>query len=155
MKTTSAAIRKTAKVNLTPTAAFELFTGGIGAWWPLGTHSVGLDQATSVECEPHVGGHIFETARGRDRCVWGTFRVWEPPTRVCFTWHPGTPESEATDVEVRFREDDDGTLVELVHTGWDRRPHGDIARTDYVEGWDLVFGRSAAAGCGQLVPTAS
>jgi uncharacterized protein YndB with AHSA1/START domain len=152
MKTTTAALRKTARVNLAPAAAFELFTGGIGAWWPLRTHSVGLDDATSVECEPHVGGHIFETLRGGDRAIWGTFRIWEPPTRVRFTWHPGTQESEATDVEVTFHADGDGTLVELVHTGWERRPDGETARANYVGGWDLVFGRYAVAGSGGLVP---
>jgi uncharacterized protein YndB with AHSA1/START domain len=146
MTTTTARLRKTAKVNVAPAAAFQLFTAGMGSWWPLDTHSVALDRATSVDCEPHVGGQIIETMRDGDRAVWGTFLVWEPATRVRFTWHPGTPESEATEVEVRFHADGHGTLVELVHTGWDRRPDGDIARSNYDDGWDLVVGRYAAAG---------
>ena len=145
-------LRKTARVNRPPSVAFELFTEGIGAWWPLDTHSVGLERAAAVECEPHVGGQIIETLQNGDRAVWGTILDWEPAHRVRFTWHPGTPASEATEVEVRFQQDGDGTLVELIHTGWDRRPSGATARTNYDRGWDLVFGRYAAAGDGRLVP---
>ncbi len=32
----------------------------------------------------------------------------EPPHRVAFTWHAGTPEAEATRVEVTFTEDGPG-----------------------------------------------
>ena len=148
MTTATSSLRKTARVRLAPADAFRLFTADMGAWWPLETHSVGRDQAVSVECEPRVGGHISETLRNGDHSVWGTIVVWEPASRVRFTWHPGSPESEATDVDVRFHADGDGTLVELVHTGWDRRPDGDTARANYESGWELVLGRYASAGDG-------
>jgi hypothetical protein len=154
MTTTGAELRKLAKVNLARTAAFELFTEGIGKWWPLDTHSVGRERSVSVECEPLVGGKITETLADGERAVWGTILAWDPPTGVRFTWHPGTPESEATEVEVRFHEEAEGTLVELVHTGWDRRPDGATARANYDGGWDLVFGRYALAGSGMLVASA-
>jgi hypothetical protein len=44
--------------------AFELFTAGIGEWWPLATHSVGQDQATSVVFGEGVGGNISLPCRG-------------------------------------------------------------------------------------------
>lgn len=144
MTTATSSLRKTARVRLAPAEAFRLFTEGIGAWWPLESHSVGRDQAATVECEPRVGGRIVETLRSGDRTVWGTILVWEPASRVRFTWHPGTPEAEATDVDVRFHPDGDGTLVELVHTGWDRRPDGGAARANYESGWELVLGRYVA-----------
>lgn len=150
MTTTTAEVRKTARVTLTPPAAFELFTEGIGEWWPLASHSVGRDDATSVACEPRVGGRIIETLGTGEIAVWGTIVAWEPARRVRFTWHPGTPEAEATDVEVSFRPDPGtgGTVVELVHTGWDRRPDGGAARAGYDAGWVLVLGRYAVAGGG-------
>ena len=47
----------------------------------------------------------------------------------------------ATDVELRFTPQGDGTLVELVHSGWEQ--HGEHAadlRAQYDSGWDFVFG---------------
>lgn len=151
MTTSGSELRKLAKVNLAPAAAFELFTEGIGKWWPLDTHSVGRERSLSVECEPLVGGQIIETLGDGERTVWGTILAWDPPTVVRFTWHPGTPESEATEVEVRFHGEADGTLVELVHTGWERRLDAAVARANYDGGWDLVFGRYAVTGSGVLV----
>jgi uncharacterized protein YndB with AHSA1/START domain len=147
------ALRKRAVVRVPPDTAFALFTEHLGAWWPLDTHSVGLDDAVGVVFEPGVGGRIVEAIAGGATSVWGTVDVWEPPARVRFSWHPGTPPDEATQVEVTFAESaDGGTLVELVHSGWDRRPDGAAARASYGPGWDFVFGRFAAAGQGSLTP---
>lgn len=137
---------KTANVALAPIDAFELFTARMGAWWPLTTHSVGLENATDVVVEPGVGADIVETLADGSTSIWGTVDVWEPPHRLRFTWHPGTSPGEATLVEVRFRETETGTAVELVHTGWEHRPDGAAARTQYDPGWDFVFGLFAAAG---------
>ena len=93
--------------------------------------------------EPGPGGRIVETMANGDTAVWGTVTGWEPPARVRFTWHPGTPEDEATEVEVTFTAVPGGTEVELVHTGWDHRPDGPDARVAYDTGWDRVVGRYA------------
>ncbi len=139
-------LRKTVTVRPAPGAAFELFTDRMADWWPLGTHSVGRADARGVVVEPGVGGRIVETLADGSTVVWGTVDVWEPPGRVRFTWHPGTPEAEATLVEVTFRPAGVGTVVELVHTGWDRRPDGAEARSEYDGGWERVLDRYAAAG---------
>lgn len=149
-----APLRKWVRVPQPPTEAFRLFTAELGAWWPLATHSVGEDRSLRVVLEPVVGGHIVETygVDGELReAVWGTVLAWEPPSLVRFTWHPGTPEPEATQVEVRFTPAGGGTAVELVHSGWDRRPDGGTARAGYGPGWELVLGRfaSLAAGDGE------
>jgi hypothetical protein len=150
MTPTLSELRKTATVRLAPGEAFELFTEHMAAWWPLATHSVGLEKATGVEFEPGVGGQIVETSLGGSTSIWGTVEVWEPPARLGFTWHPGTPVEEATRVEVRFHATGSGTTVELIHTGWDARPDGMEARAQYDPGWDFVFGRYAEAGDGGL-----
>lgn len=144
------AVVKTAAVSLAPAEAFDLFTKDMGAWWPLATHSVGLERATGVEVEPAVGGNITESIADGSTRSWGTIDVWEPPNRLRFSWHPGTTPENATLVEVLFHETDSGSTVELIHTGWDRRPDGAAARAQYDPGWDFVFGLYAESGAGQL-----
>ena len=133
-------LRKVVTVAATPDRAFELFTRGIHEWWPLPTHSVGEEHAAGVIFGKGVGGVIVETLADGSTSVWGTVTRWEPPFRVTFTWHPGNPEAEAGTVEVTFTADKSGgTVVELVHSGWDRRPDGARARANYDTGWDTVI----------------
>lgn len=143
-------LTKTAKVGLAPSEAFDLFTARMGAWWPLATHSVGLDRATDVVVEPVVGGNIVETIADGSTSIWGTVETWDPPNSLKFTWHPGTSPEEATLVEVRFQATESGTTVELIHNGWDRRSDGAGARAQYDPGWDFVFGLFAEQGGGEL-----
>ena len=136
---------KTVRVPQAPVDAWRLFVDEIGAWWPLATHSVGRDDAVRVSIETAIGGEVVETMADGTTAVWGTVTVFEPPRRVAFTWHPGTPVAEATHVEVTFEPDPepgvDGTVVVLRHRGWAARPDGAAARRDYAPGWDLVLGR--------------
>jgi hypothetical protein len=135
-----APLRKTVVVAIEPSRAFELFTSHIDKWWPLVTHSVGLADAVSVTVPGEVGGSIVETMRDGSTSVWGTVTGWEPPVAVSFTWHPGQPDSWAGDVEVRFIPNDGcGTLVELTHSGWERRSDGATARIGYDAGWEIVL----------------
>jgi hypothetical protein len=135
-----APLRKTVVVPIEPARAFELFTTHIDEWWPLAMHSVGLADASHVTMPSGVGGSIVETMRDGSTCVWGTITGWDPPVAVSFTWHPGQPESWAGDVEVRFvRHDAGGTLVELTHSGWERRSDGATARIGYDGGWEVVL----------------
>jgi uncharacterized protein YndB with AHSA1/START domain len=139
-------LRKSVTVPAPPQRAFEIFTAHFGEWWPLDTHSVGLEQATGVSFGGGGGAAITETLADGSTSVWGTITAWEPPHRVAFTWHAGTPEAEATQVEVRFTQDGQGgTVVQLVHSGWERRPDGAAAREGYGSGWVPVIGRFAEA----------
>ncbi len=117
-------------------SATEVFTARFGDWWPLVTHSVGTDKAATVALG--IGGIILETLADGTTTVWGTITRWEPPARVAFSWHAGTPEAEAGLVEVVFTPSGAGsTLVELTHSGWENRPDGAGARAEYEPGWDL------------------
>jgi uncharacterized protein YndB with AHSA1/START domain len=134
-------IRKSVTVPAAPQRAFELFTAHIQEWWPLKTHSVGLQHAAGVAFGEGVGGTIVETLEDGTTSVWGTVTHWEPPHRVAFTWHAGTPEAAATRVEVTFTENGPGsTVVRLVHSGWERRADGASAREGYESGWEPVIG---------------
>jgi uncharacterized protein YndB with AHSA1/START domain len=130
---------KSVRVAASPARAFELFTARIGAWWPLETHSVG-GSSSWLALEPRLGGRLVESLADGGTAEWGEVTRWEPPTRVAFTWHPGTPPEEATRVEVSFAPDGSGTLVTLVHSGWEsRRQDGATAREGYDTGWEIVL----------------
>jgi hypothetical protein len=102
-------------VDADPTTAFEIFTGGIGRWWPLAEFGVyGADAAVSF-----VDGRIVESSTGGEEAVWGSVIRWDPPAAVAFTWHPGGAPERASQVEVTFTATEGGTLVVLEHHGWE------------------------------------
>jgi hypothetical protein len=101
-KTPIAPVVKSVEVACAPEWAFELFTSGIGQWWPLLTHSVFGKEAASVVMGAGIGEQIVETSAAGERSSWGTIVGWEPGRSVAFTWHPGLPPEETTDVVVRF-----------------------------------------------------
>ncbi len=126
------AIRKTRLVDLTPAEAFELFTAGIGSWWPVATHSYGGDAVTAVVLEPRVGGRLYEVTPDGER-DWGRVLAWEPPGRLVLDWQIG--EAAGTEVEVRFAPDETGTRVDLEHSGFGETD----PRERYESGWDVVL----------------
>jgi uncharacterized protein YndB with AHSA1/START domain len=142
------AVVRAVEVPVPPGRAFAAFTAAISDWWPLATHSVYGSRSASVQVEAGVGGQIVERGTDGATCVWGTVRVWDPGVELAFSWHPGTPPGEATDVAVRFEPVDGGTRVLLVHTGWGARPDAGPARQSYESGWVPVLDRYAAAARG-------
>ena len=48
-----------------------------------------------------------------------------------------------------FTQDGPGsTVVELIHSGWERRPDGASAREGYNSGWEPVIGRFVEVAAG-------
>lgn len=131
-------------VPVGPERAFEVFTTEMSAWWPLVTHSIGAERAREVRFGSGVGGRILEYGDAGLIGSWGTVSEWDPPRSVSFSWHPGTDPAQAGQVTVSFTEVEGGTEVELVHTGWERRPDGARMRASYDTGWDHVLARYAA-----------
>jgi uncharacterized protein YndB with AHSA1/START domain len=133
---------KNVVVPLDVPETFDLFTSRIATWWPLGTHSVAKERAVTCRFEAGVGGRIYEVDdRGTERS-WGAVRIWEPPERVVFSWHPGRDAATAQEVEVRFSAASGGTAVHLEHRNWESL--GDEAREirrNYDTGWDLTLNR--------------
>ena len=131
--------------------AFEVFTVGIGTWWPE-SHHILEGELKEMVFEPHAGGHIRDIATDGRECQWSRVLVYEPPTRVVFSWDISlawqveTDPSRCSEVEVRFTADGDSrTLVELEHRHIDRHGEGWERMRDAVGspgGWDL--GRFAA-----------
>jgi uncharacterized protein YndB with AHSA1/START domain/uncharacterized protein YciI len=135
-------IRRAILVEADPATAFEVFTAGLGRWWPLDELSVhGKDATVSFE-GAEAGARIVERSAGGEAAVWGTVTRWEPPDAVAFTWHPGHHADEASYVEVTFIAGAPGqTMVRLEHSGWEFFADPAAARAEYDHGWPLVLDR--------------
>jgi uncharacterized protein YndB with AHSA1/START domain len=135
-------VRKQLKVGLSAERAFELFTDGMGKWWPLATHSVGEDQAETCYFEGWVGGRIVEVLKDGSQAEWGKVLVWEPFRKISFQWYPGREPDTAQEVMVTFSDIPGGSLVELVHTGWETLGDEGLARRNgYDTGWEYVLAK--------------
>src|SRR6185295_18241147 len=133
-------LHKSITVNADQKSAFRRFTTEMTSWWPLQSHSVGQANTERVVFEGRVGGRIHEVFRNGGESVWGTVKVWDPPSRVAFTWHPGDAPDTAQLIEVKFIAQGNQTRVELTHSGWEAL--GDrarIARRGYPIGWAYVL----------------
>ena len=141
-------VRKTVTVERSIEATFEIFTARISSWWPTDRFSISAERVRDVLFEGRVGGLLFEVRDDGERFPWGQVLVWDPPSRVAFTWYPGRAADTAQEVEVRFSATDKGTLVELEHRGWEALgERAEATRDSYVGGWDAVFGGCFLRAC--------
>lgn len=132
--------------------AFRVFTEGIGSWWDPGHHILEAELAEMV-FEPYVGGHIIDRGTDGSECRWSRVLVYDPPSRVCFSWDIGLnwqlePDpAKASEIEVVFTAEGPAlTRVVLTHRHLDR--HGDgweSMRAAVKEGWSLKAFAAAAA----------
>ena len=139
MKTTTPPVVRTTSVSCSPDEAFEIFTHQIGEWWPLPSHSVFEAESATVAFEQ---GQILERSADGRTCLWGEVISWDPPDSLSFTWHPGRPAEERTEVTVSFRAEAGATRVELVHHGWELLGDDGVERrAGYAsdDGWTLVL----------------
>lgn len=135
-------IRKTRVVPIEQTAAFELFTAGMGRWWPVATHSIAESEGVEVIFDGRIGGTVTEVTPSGEAHVWAEVIAWDPPHRFAISWHPSLHPTAASVVEVRFLAVDGGTRVDLEHRGWEEfgPAEGAALRDGYTPGWDLVLG---------------
>ena len=67
---------------------------------------------------------------------------WEPFHKVSFYWYPGRTPDTAQEVTVTFSEIPGGSLVELVHVGWETLGQEALGkRNGYDTGWDYVLAK--------------
>jgi hypothetical protein len=100
--------------------AFATWARRTSMWWPTG-HTVTGEQDLEIVFEPRVGGRIYErTPSGREE-DWGEVLGWDPPRRLTYLWHLRADRADATEVEIAFAEQSDGsTRIEIEHRGWER-----------------------------------
>ncbi len=138
---TIAPVRKTIRVNASAARAFEVFTAGLGKWWPI-DHGIGKTPRRGVTMETRLGGRWYELAEDGTRTNVGTIVVWEPPHRFVMTWDINSqwkPDTTiGSEVEVRFIAEDAGaTRVELEHRKFEQlgAEGGAKMRKDVDGGW--------------------
>lgn len=127
----------------TPEQAFARFTAGIGAWWPLATHSLARKtEGVSVAFEHlALGGQLVERWSTGESHVWGTITAIDPPLGIAFTWHVGRNADQAQLIELTFAANAPGrTRVQLVHSGWEHLGEtASVRRNEYDGGWNFVL----------------
>jgi uncharacterized protein YndB with AHSA1/START domain len=132
-----APVRTSIFVNAPQSLAFEVFTAGIGRWWPK-THKTGPADLERPVIEPREGGRWYELDVDGSECEIGKVAVWSPPARLVLIWQL-TPEFTydadlVTEVEVLFTPEGDGTRVELEHRDLERMGEKADAMRETISG---------------------
>ena len=143
-------IRKSVVVNTGVERAFALFTERFDVIKPREHNLLRVPVAETI-FEPRVGGRIYDVGLDGSRCEWSRVLVFDPPSRVVFSWDVGptwqleTDPSKTSEVEVRFiAESADRTRVELEHRHLERHGTGWQSVADGVggdAGWPLYLRR--------------
>jgi uncharacterized protein YndB with AHSA1/START domain len=133
--------------------AFEVFAGSINSWWPHVYH-IGQAEVAEVILEPREGGRWYERGVDDTECDWGRVLVWDPPSRLVFTWQINgswqfDPDpAHASEIEVLFTSGGPHeTTVEVEHRHFDRLVGGQTIN-DAIRGgggWDLLLAGLAKA----------
>jgi uncharacterized protein YndB with AHSA1/START domain len=141
-----APVRKSIRVNVNAERAFDIFTSGIGRWWPH-DHGIGKKPFTPV-IETRLGGRWYELAEDGTQTNIGKIVAWEPPTRFVVTWDinsqwkPDTTVS--SEVEIKFIPDGaNATRVELEHRKFEQMgaEPGEAMRKSVDGGWPAMLER--------------
>ena len=141
-----APVRKNVLVRAPAQRAFEVFTAGVGRWWPK-SHHIGASEMLTQVIEPRVGGRWFERGVDGVECDIGHVLVWDPPGRLVLAWQLNAEwkfdRALVTEVEVRFIETEPRlTRVELEHRHLERlREHAAKLREaiDSPGGWGALL----------------
>jgi uncharacterized protein YndB with AHSA1/START domain len=138
---TIAPVRKSIRVHASQSRAFEVFTSGLGLWWPR-KGGIGKAPMKAMVLEPHLGGRWYELAEDGSQADVGKILVWEPPHRFVVSWDINAQWKPAltvgSEVEIRFVADGpDATLVELEHRKFEQMgaEAGASMRKDVDGGW--------------------
>jgi len=151
---TIAPVRKSLRVHASCARAFEVFTSGLGRWWPT-NHGIGNKPMKAAAMETRLGGRWYEVSEDGSEVTIGRIIIWEPPH--CFVmswdinshWKPDTTVS--SEVEVKFiAEGPSTTRVELEHRKFEQMgtEAGEKMRRDVDGGWPTLlemFKREAEA----------
>ena len=113
-----APVRKTIVVDAPQERAFDVFTSGMGRWWPK-SHKLSEAELDQQIIEPEEGGRWYQLNVDGSQCDVGKVLAWEPPAKLILIWQLTAeftfdPDLE-TEVEVTFTPEGSGTRVDLEH----------------------------------------
>jgi uncharacterized protein YndB with AHSA1/START domain len=142
-----APVRKSIRVNASPAHAFDVFTSGLGRWWPR-DKGIGKMPMKAAVMEPRLGGRWYELAEDGTETNVGKIVVWEPPQRFVMTWDINSqwkPDTTiGSEVEVKFIPDGaNATRVELEHRKFEQMgaEQGETMRNAVDGGWPGMLER--------------
>jgi uncharacterized protein YndB with AHSA1/START domain len=148
--TAETSVRKEIVVDAPVDRAFRVFTEDFDQIKPREHNMLGVAVAETV-FERRAGGRIFDRGVDGSEFHWASVLVFEPPSRVVFSWllNPQfqiEPDPARTsEVEVRFiAESAERTRVELEHRNLERHGDGWEGERDALAsdgGWPLYIGR--------------
>jgi uncharacterized protein YndB with AHSA1/START domain len=130
-----AVVHKSILVRAPLARAWSVFVEQMESWWPA-THHIGSTPFEAIFVEPRVGGRWYERNVEGAQCDWGKVLAWDPPHRVCFSWHVGpghdSPDwkfdpdpDKASEVEFSFiPEGPSATRINLEHRCLERHGEG-------------------------------
>lgn len=140
-------VRKSIRVNASAAHAFDVFTSGLGRWWPR-DKGIGKTPMKTAVMETHLGGRWYELAEDGTQTKVGKIIVWEPPTRFVVTWDINSQwkpdETISSEVEVKFiPEGANATRVELEHRKFEQMgaEPGETMRKSVDGGWPGMLER--------------
>jgi len=147
-------VHRIVPVHCDQVRAFQLFTLGMGTWWPLGRRHFSEVPAVTVILEPGMGGRWFERGDDGSESPWGTVLVWEPPRRVVLNWRVGPDwrydPGLRSEVEVTFiPEGLDSCEVQLEHRSLEQVGQQAArlqATFDAEDGWTELLQRFSEVG---------
>ena len=86
--TTDTTVHKALVVNVPIDEAFRVFTDRFGDF-RASEHNLMNSPIAQTVFEGKVGGHIYDRAEDGSECHWARILIYEPPTRVVFSWDIG------------------------------------------------------------------
>jgi len=123
------------RVPANPPQSFDAFTNEIALWWqPSGLFPVTTLGDGRLAFEPGGGGRLWTTLDNGEEFEIGRISIWEPGSRLVFTWRPASfAPDQSTEVEVRFEGVGDETRISIEHRAWDTIPQKHAARHGFPE----------------------
>jgi hypothetical protein len=112
-------VRKSIRVRAPLAHSFDVFTTGLGRWWPPG-HGIAKKPVDKMLLEPKLGGRWLEISKDGTRTPVATITLWEPPNRFTLIWQISSEwlpdEKMRSEVDISFTADGpDTTVVEVLH----------------------------------------
>lgn len=140
-----APVRKSIRVNASQAHAFEVFTSGLGRWWP-SKASIGKAPRKTSILETRLGGRWYDVSEDGSEANVGKVLVWDPPRRLVVSWdinrHWKPDTTVGSEVEIRFTADGPtATIVEVEHRKFEQlgAEGGASMRRDVDGGWPDIL----------------
>jgi len=142
-------VRKSIRVRAPLAHSFDVFTNGLGRWWPL-DHGIARKPVDKMVLEPRLGGRWMEISKDGTRTPVATITAWDPPHRLTLIWQVDSKwspdETMRSEVDIRFTADGpDTTVVEVLHHKFETMgaEAGAKMRNDVAGGWPGLMERFA------------